>query len=289
MSTPSVMEAVNEVLCETRQVISNAMHLIPCAKTPPETYSPLLCSGQGLEHIESDTNPALESSEVPQVGIVRQQRAVLEGLQPPRCSAAALPSSISTDRKPPTGDSTGRSKKEQARIIKELGSTMLPSVPGDCPTFCGSNTTTDQQQQPADDESAGGVVKRLTKELEAKARNEGRPVGLNAQPAVPAPPTPSRCTSLDADRLRKLSATRSLTALLARAPRAGEPPPSAMVTATPTVALIATMPAPAPVSNTTAALPGGLQRKVRKQQGKTHPLSKLTVRQRHANPLYNTM
>ncbi|XP_037514448.1 uncharacterized protein LOC119390817 [Rhipicephalus sanguineus] len=333
MSTPSVMEAVNEVLCETRRDISNVMHLIPCAKTPPETYSPLLCSGQGLEHIESDSNPASEPSEVPQVGIVRQQRAMLEGLQPPRGSAAALPSAVSTDRKPPTGDSTGRSKKEQVRIIKELGSTMLPSVPGDSPPFCGSNTTTDQQQ-PDDDESAVGVVKRLTKELEAKARNgktkptgiaerlviverssgdgseptgggssstpnspvcerhgygqpmhslrafsEGRPAGPDPPCAVPAPPTPSRCTSL--------SATRSITARLARAPRAGETPPSAMVTATPTVALIATMPAPAPVG--TATLPGGLQRKVRKQQGKTHPLSKLTVRQRHANPLYNTM
>lgn len=350
MSTPSVMEAVNEVLCETRQVISNAMHFIPCANSPPETYSPLLCSDQGLEHIESDITPASEPSEVPQVGIVRQQRAVLEGLQPPRGTTALVPSAASTDRKPPVGDSTGRSKKEQARIIKELGSTMLPCVPCDSPTLCGGNNTTDQQQQqqqqPDDDESAVGVVKRLTKELEAKARNgktkpagiaerlviverssgdsnelvsggssstpnspvcerhgcgqplrglrafsEGRPAGPDPLPvpAVPAPPTPSRCTSLDADRLRKLSASRSITALLARAPRAGELPPPAMVTATPTVALIATMPAPAPVGTATTTLPGGLQRKVRKQQGKTHPLSKLTVRQRHANPLYNTM
>ncbi|XP_050029157.2 uncharacterized protein ssh isoform X1 [Dermacentor andersoni] len=350
MSTPSVMEAVNEVLCETRHVISNAMHFIPCANSSPEAYSPLLCSGQGLEHIESNITPASEPSEVPQVGIVRQQRAVLEGLQPLRGTTVAVPPAARTDRKPPVGDSTGRTKKEQARIIKELGSTMLPSVTGDSPALCSGNNTTDQQQQqqqpPDDDESAVGVVKRLTKELEAKARNgktkpagiaerlvivernsgdsnepisgsssstpnspvcerhgctqplrnlrafsEGRPTGpdLLPVPAVPAPPTPNRCTSLDADRLRKLSASRSITALLARAPRAGESSPPAMVTATPTVALIATMPAPAPVGNATTTLPGGLQRKVRKQQGKTHPLSKLTVRQRHANPLYNTM
>lgn len=35
--------------------------------------------------------------------------------------------------------------------------------------------------------------------------------------------------------------------------------------------------------------PIGPPRKVRKQQGSTHPLSKLTVRQRHVNPMYNTM
>ncbi|XP_077511189.1 protein phosphatase Slingshot isoform X3 [Amblyomma americanum] len=354
MSTPSVMEAVNEVLCETRQVISNAMHFIPCPKTPPETYSPTRGSCQGVEHVEPDITLALELSEVPQVGIVRQQRAVLEGLQPLRGGTTPVaPVAASADRKPPVGDSTGRSKKEQARLIKELGSTMLPSAPatgGDSPPL----STADQQ--PVDDESAVGVVKRLTKELEAKARNgktkpsgiterlviverstvdggheppnngngggasastpnspvcerhccgppfrggrafsEGRP-GPEPPPvpaAAPAPPTPSRCASLDADRLRRLSATRSITALLARAPRAGELPPSqlpsSLVTGTPTVALIATMPAPAPVGANATTLPGGLQRKVRKQQGKTHPLSKLTVRQRHANPLYNTM
>lgn len=346
MSTPSVMEAVNEVLCETRQIISNAMHFIPCPKTPPEAYSLTRNSSQGLEHVELDV--ASEQSEVPQAGIVRQQRAVLEGLQPLRggtTPAASVPTSV--DRKPPVGDSTGRSKKEQARIIKELGSTMLPSAPatGDSPPLGKTD------QQPEDDESAVGVVKRLTKELEAKARNgktkpsgiaerlviverstvdsghepmnnggggssstpnspvcerhccgqpfrgtrafsEGRPGSETplVPATAPAPPTPSRCASLDADRLRRLSATRSITALLARAPRAGEPPqPPSLVTGTPTVALIATMPAPAPIGANTTALPGGLQRKVRKQQGKTHPLSKLTVRQRHANPLYNTM
>ncbi|KAL1443172.1 hypothetical protein MTO96_030422 [Rhipicephalus appendiculatus] len=230
MSTPSVMEAVNEVLCETRQVISNAMHLIPCAKTPPETYSPLLCSGQGLEHIESDSNPASESSEVPQVGIVRQQRAVLEGLQPPRGNAAALPTAVSTDRKPPTGDSTGRSKKEQARIIKELGSTMLPSVPGDSPPFCGSNTTTDQQQ-PDDDESAVGVVKRLTKELEAKARNgKTKPAGIAERLVIVERSSgdsnePTGAAARAHQILQSVSATVtvSLCAVFVPSPKAGPP------------------------------------------------------------------
>ncbi|XP_067120700.1 uncharacterized protein ssh isoform X1 [Centruroides vittatus] len=35
--------------------------------------------------------------------------------------------------------------------------------------------------------------------------------------------------------------------------------------------------------------PPGPPRKVRKQQGKSHPLTKLSAKQRHANPLYNTM
>lgn len=352
MSTPSVMEAVNEVLCETRQAISNAMHLLPRSRTPAETYSLPQVSSQGLEHVESEAALS-EPSEVPQVGIVRQQRAVLEGLQPARTATTAA--TAATHSKPPTGDSVARSKKEQARIIKELGSTMLPSAVAatDSPSSCSS---ADQQQQTEDDESALGVVKRLTKELEAKARNgktkppgiaerlviversagdsheslhgsggggssstpnspvcerhgsgppprgfrafsEGRP-GFEPLPAA-APPTPHRCTSLDADRLRRLTATRSIAALLAaRVPRDGEPPPPQpppLVAGTPTVALIATLPAPPPMgiistaNNPNTALPGGLQRKVRKQQGKTHPLSKLTVRQRHANPLYNTM
>lgn len=355
MSTPSVMEAVNEVLCETRQAISNAMHLIPCSKTSAEGYSLPHVSSQGLEHVEPEIALS-EPSEVPQVGIVRQQRAVLEGLQPARAATAAV--TAATDKKPPAGDSVARSKKEQARIIKELGSTMLPSaVAASDSQSSGSGGSADQQQQTEDDESALGVVKRLTKELEAKARNgktkpagiterlviverstadghesphgsaggssstpnspvcerhgcgqpprgfrafsEGRP-SFEPSTAAPAPPTPHRCASLDADRLRRLTATRSITALLARVPRDGEPPPPQpppppLVTGTPTVALIATLPAPPPIgvistaNNPNTPLPGGLQRKVRKQQGKTHPLSKLTVRQRHANPLYNTM
>lgn len=353
VSTPSVMEAVNEALCETRQAISNATHLLPRSRTPAEAFSLPQVSSHGLEHVESEAVLS-EPSEVPQAGIVRQQRAVLEGLQPARTATTAT--TAATHSKPPTGDSVARSKKEQARIIKELGSTMLPSAVAatDSPSSCSS---ADQQQQTEDDESALGVVKRLTKELEAKARNgKTKPAGIAERlviversagdghesphgssgggssstpnspvcerhgsgqplrgfrafsegrpsfepPPTAAPPTPHRCTSLDTDRLRRLTATRSITALLAaRVPRDGEPPPlqqpPPLVTGTPTVALIATLPAPPPMgiistaNNPNAALPGGLQRKVRKQQGKTHPLSKLTVRQRHANPLYNTM
>lgn len=220
---------------------------------------------------------------------------MLEGLRP-------------VERKPPVADSSW-ARKDQARLIRELGSSL---VPGD---------------DPEDDDSAKGVVRRLTQELEAKARHGGRPVadrlvlvercepptntfadgGSSSTPNSPLcergspamrgcrafsegrpldpPPTPGRQSSLDAERLRRLSATRDLSALLAQhcvgglasqaesppLPPKGHPPFPAM-------------PPPG------VPLPGGLQRKVRKQQGRTHPLSNLAAaRQRHANPLYNTM
>ncbi|XP_029826159.2 uncharacterized protein LOC8032616 isoform X1 [Ixodes scapularis] len=309
-STPSVVEAVNEVLRDTERVISGAFHLLPpTATTPPRARSADADFGSPTSLlVEAQQCPLEHESscgDVPLAGIVKQQRAMLEGLQPQHRAS---------DRKPPAGDS--RSKKDQARFIRELGSSL---VPGDTPVTAEAE----------EEESAVGVVKRLTKELEAKARNgkakpgtadrlviverDGREqdpasTGSSSTPNSPVcerhgcgawgprgprafsecrpppaepPPPPSRHTSLDAaEKMRKASASRGPSSAHPTASnRGGELPLPPKVP--PPGVLFAMMPP--------GVLPGGLQRKIRKQQGKTHPLSKLAARQRHPNPLYNTM
>ncbi|KAG0416073.1 hypothetical protein HPB47_006749, partial [Ixodes persulcatus] len=309
-STPSVVEAVNEVLRDTERVVSGALYLLPpTATTPPRARSADADFGSPTSLlVEAQQYPLEHESscgDVPLAGIVKQQRAMLEGLQPQHRAS---------DRKPPAGDS--RSKKDQARFIRELGSSL---VPGDTPVAAEAE----------EEESAVGVVKRLTKELEAKARNgkakpgtadrlviverDGREqdpasTGSSSTPNSPVcerhgcgawgprgpraftecrlppaepPPTPSRHTSLDAaEKMRKASASRGPSSAHPTASnRGGELPLPPK--APPPGVLFAVVPP--------GVLPGGLQRKIRKQQGKTHPLSKLAARQRHPNPLYNTM
>ncbi|CAN7941707.1 unnamed protein product, partial [Ixodes pacificus] len=309
-STPSVVEAVNEVLRDTECVVSGTLLLLPpTATTPPRARSADADFGSPTSLlVEAHQCPLEHESscgDVPLAGIVKQQRAMLEGLQPQHRAS---------DRKPPAGDS--RSKKDQARFIRELGSSL---VPGDTPVAAEAE----------EEESAVGVVKRLTKELEAKARNgkakpgtadrlviverDGREqdpasTGSSSTPNSPVcerhgcgawgprgprafsecrpppaepPPTPSRHTSLDAaEKMRKASASRGPLSAHPTASNRSEELPLPPKAPPPGV-LFAVMPP--------GMLPGGLQRKIRKQQGKTHPLSKLAARQRHPNPLYNTM
>lgn len=100
---------------------------------------------------------------------------------------------------------------------------------------------------------------------EAQTRPEEAHWVGGGDPLKRAPPTPHRKASLDLSFVqRKLRLGQPAPVIR---PAFGIPP------ADPRVAEIP---------------PAGLARKLRKQQGSSHPLSKL-IKQRHPNPLYNTM
>ncbi|KAG8180189.1 hypothetical protein JTE90_017704 [Oedothorax gibbosus] len=112
------------------------------------------------------------------------------------------------------------------------------------------------------EENQTGIVKRLRKELEAKSTQETptppspEDSSENAAKRKPmAPPTPHRKASLDLGFVNRRLGVRGVM----------KPPDSCIV----------------------EIPPAGLTRKLRKQQGSSHPLSKLI--KRHPNPLYNTM
>lgn len=335
VSATSVVEAVNEVLCETRQVISSAMQSVPCPANTAESVSPrtlIQRQDQGPELVNPSGTTCPTSSgqeacctEVPLVGIVKQQKAVLEGRQP-----------CWTGKAVPSDDL--RAKKEQFRIIKELGSSLVPA---------------ETSEEPDEDEVTVGVVKRLTKELEAKTssgkvkqcdrlvivgqdgyeiEDARRPGGSASTPNSPTcerhhcgsavwergefatdpaalpgksrshpetrrpepPSVPGRKASLELENIRRHAASRNLSAFLEQHCMQNS---QSKACATGGILQRSQSEAPCllpPRSPSLAAapyfsFPGVQQKKVRKQQGKTHPLSKLTARQRHTNPLYNTM
>lgn len=183
----------------------------------------------------------------------------------------------------------------QASKQSSLDSRMLENTGSDSSSKPAVPLVTSEGGPGCEELKDSGIVKRLKMELEAKSglsepssppeeahqrlheeshglhRDRKRCPELQEAQVRPedhhkrAPPTPHRKASLDLSFVqRKLRLGQPAPVIR---PAFGMPP------ADPCIAEIPPM---------------GLTRKLRKQQGSSHPLSKL-IKQRHPNPLYNTM
>lgn len=324
VSTPSVVEAVNRVICGTQEVLNSAIHFMPSEKKVSSTRS---SSDSDFEFGSASSLPDIESrdlafimkspssqNESPVPGLVRQQCELLENK-----ATRTLNEKCSSDH-----------SKSRRDAIKLLSSDQKSTL-----------VVSDLSKQ---DIKENSIVKRLKKELEAKSDSVNttskreksvvsiseesssesvtaglpmleRQVGhlntgsdpqvtrlrssLSSSQAVfeepKAPPTPHRKTSLDLSFLHRFplniklgtqptvppiklnSRTSDCKTFESSVSECKKPLLQQSAKVSPCVSVI---PPPPP--------PPGLPRKMRKQQGSTHPLSKL-IRQRHPNPLYNTM
>lgn len=324
VSTPSVVEAVNRVICGTQEVLNSAIHFMPSEKKVSSTRS---SSDSDFEFGSASSLPDIESrdlafimkspssqNENPVPGLVRQQCELLENK-----ATRTLNEKCSSDH-----------SKSRRDAIKLLSSDQKSTL-----------VVSDLSKQ---DIKENSIVKRLKKELEAKSDSVNttskrekstvsisevssseavttalpmleRQVGhlntgsdlqvtrlrssLSSSQAVfeepKAPPTPHRKTSLDLSFLHRFplniklgtqptvppiklnSRTSDCKTFESSVSECKKPLLQQSAKVSPCVSVI---PPPPP--------PPGLPRKMRKQQGSTHPLSKL-IRQRHPNPLYNTM
>ncbi|XP_054718853.1 uncharacterized protein LOC129228211 [Uloborus diversus] len=329
VSTPSVVEAVNKVICGTQEILTSAIHFMPSEKVSSSSDSDFDFGSAsslpdiGTKEIAYASKIPPTQSESPVPGLVRQQREILENKV------------IKTITEKCNTEST-KLRKEASKIMSsEQEGNLVPS---------------DASKQ--EDIKESGIVKRLKKELEAKSSSEcvkrdkttefedlDLPESKSLTSVLPtvdrkishlnceatseniaslvhplssslenkttfdqqkAPPTPHRKTSLDFTLLqRKLplsikfgtpptippikpnSRTNKLECKRSYEAPITECECSLLKLPAKTHTCISEIPPPPP-------LPIGLPKKVRKQQGSTHPLSKL-IRQRHPNPLYNTM
>ncbi|KFM58490.1 hypothetical protein X975_21557, partial [Stegodyphus mimosarum] len=339
VSTPSVVEAVNRVICGTQEILS-AIHFMPPEKKVSSTRSSSdsdfdFGSASSLPDIDArdlafiNKSPPIQS-DIPVPGLVRQQREILEN--------------------------------KATKISKEKCNTELCKARKDAckllPSELGSNLVVSDASK-HEDIKESGIVKRLKKELEAKSelckkdknvltgfsemedleQHGGKLLTTGLLPVEKqicsysepyadqmsrlgslssslenkgtldeqkAPPTPHRKTSLDLSFMQKRF---PLNIKLGSQPSIPPIKPNSRTVYTtdsknlyertvefkPTSDLLQSsaksksvcvtkIPPPPPPPPP----PVGLPRKMRKQQGSTHPLSKL-IRQRHPNPLYNTM
>lgn len=322
VSTPSVVEAVNRVICGTQEVLNSAIHFMPSEKKVSSIHS---SSDSDFEFGSASSLPDIESrdlafiakssgvqSESPVPGLVRQQCELLENKATRTLSEKC-------------GSDQCKSRRDALKLLSsDQGSSLVAS---------------DASKQDVKEHS---IVKRLKKELEAKSnsdtnKKEKNAVSIseissesNALPSLErqashlnselntdlhmtrlrsslsssqaileetkAPPTPHRKTSLDLSFLHRFplsiklgtqptvppiklnSRTSDSKTFETSASECKKPLLQQSAKVSPCVSEI---PPPLPP-------PTGLPRKIRKQQGSTHPLSKL-IRQRHPNPLYNTM
>ncbi|GFT94808.1 protein phosphatase Slingshot [Nephila pilipes] len=320
VSTPSVVEAVNRVICGTQEVLSSAIPFMPPQKKASSSSDSDFDFGSASSLPDIDSRepgrspPVHRESPVP--GLVKLQREILE-------NKVTKPFSLENNK----------TKKDALKLLSsEQGSSLVISDASKCETIKES-----------------GIVKRLKKELEAKSTSDNgkkeRSVGAglpevedtehcgnklmlnvyttekhacatnlpsSSDPPIPklrtspcsstrkkstyeeqkAPPTPHRKTSLDLSFMQKRF---PLNIKLASQPTVPIVKPNSRTTfnidcKTPCDVSAAASPSDLLAKTTCISdiPPIGLPRKMRKQQGSTHPLSKL-IKQRHPNPLYNTM
>lgn len=322
VSTPSVVEAVNRVICGTQEVLTSAIHFMPSEKKVSSTRSSSdsdfeFGSVSSLPDIESRDlafimkNPTTQS-ESPVPGLVRQQCELLENK-----TTKTLNEKCSSDH--------CKLRRDTSKLLSsDQESTLVVS---------------DASKQ--DDVKESGIVKRLKKELEAKSsldctKKEKCVISEETVHALPslerhashlnselntdhqttrlrsslsssqatyeenkAPPTPHRKTSLDLSFLHRLPLntklgtqptvppikvnSRTSDCKTVYEPSSSESKKSLLQQSAKISPCMSEIPPPPPP-------PAGLPRKIRKQQGSTHPLSKLIRHpKRHPNPLYNTM
>lgn len=380
VSSPSVVEAVNDVICGTQEILNSAIQSIPIercnisliGKTNESKFQPGLDIME-LSNININNNSTNQKTDKglgdnPLPGTVKQQKELLENLH--------VKSTISKDI-----SEEYKTNKEQMKLIKEYGKSLVSGI-----------------QSPEIEEKDSGMVKRLTKELEAKSgstshkrerivilnrdgeeidavpREEpcectststpssptidcrsrlctvGRDVRIHSKPTSvsthkchidkvqnteekqlppPPPPAPHRKASLDLECLKKslqgqpgrtcnqtsLPNTRLFSETLTNIQNLPKLPRSlssnglqknviqitqqlTRTTSSENVSKLEDIKNLSPTRSppllksipiSIPPPPPGPPRKVRKQQGKSHPLTKLSAKQRHANPLYNTM
>ncbi|GIY04056.1 protein phosphatase Slingshot, partial [Caerostris darwini] len=318
VSTPSVVEAVNRVICGTQEVLSSAIPFIPPKKASSSSDSDFdFGSASSLPDMDSrdlgKSPPSHRESPIP--GLVKLQREILENkVTKPLC-----------DKFSPDNNKT---KKDALKLLpSEQGSSLVIHDASKCEAIKES-----------------GIVKRLKKELEAKSTSDTSKKERNMGAGLPevedtehcgnklnvysstektnaatcpdspipnlqtspcssmkkkttfeeqkGPPTPHRKTSLDLSFMQKRF---PLNIKLGSQPTVSTVKPNSRTTFNIDSKASCNVSTETPSSDLLAKTacisdipPIGLPRKTRKQQGSTHPLSKL-MKQRNPNPLYNTM
>ncbi|KAF8793186.1 Protein phosphatase Slingshot like protein [Argiope bruennichi] len=319
VSTPSVVEAVNRVICGTQEVLSSAIPFMPHQKKASSSSDSDFDFGSASSLPDIDSRDPTKSPpthrESPVPGLVKLQREILENK-----ATKPLIDRFSAE---------SNKKKDALKLLaSEQGSSLVISDASKCEAIKES-----------------GIVKRLKKELEAKSTSDiskkernmgaglpeaedteqcGSKFNVNvyssaekhnlppgSDPLIPklrtspcsstgkkttleeqkAPPTPHRKTSLDLSFMQKRF---PLNIKFGSQPTVPNVKPNSRTTFSVECKAPCDVPSATPSSDLLAKTcmsdipPIGLPRKMRKQQGSTHPLSKL-IKQRHPNPLYNTM
>lgn len=320
VSTPSVVEAVNRVICGTQEVLHSAIHYMPSEKKVSSTRS---SSDSDFEFGSASSLPEIESSDLTFITKSSQSESPIPGLVKHQCELLENKATRTLSEK---GSSDHcKTRRDTLKLLSsDQGSSLVVSDASKC------------------DGKEHSIVKRLKKELEAKSSSDinkrekstaatpeavtsesvtgalptlERQVShlnsesnldhqmtrlrssLSSSQAEPkAPPTPHRKTSLDLSFLHRFplniklgtqptvppiqlsSRTSDCKTFDSSASECKKPLLQQSAKVSPCISEIPPPPPP----------PTGLPRKIRKQQGSTHPLSKL-IRQRHPNPLYNTM
>ncbi|XP_042910661.1 uncharacterized protein [Parasteatoda tepidariorum] len=334
VSTPSVVEAVNRVICGTQEVLSSAIHFMPSERKVSSMHS---SSDSDFEFGSATSLPEVEANDSTFGSPPVQRESPIPGLVRLQCEL--LENKNMKTVKDKCGSEQMRVKKDVSKVSLEQGCSLVIS-----------------ESSKPDDIKESGIVKRLKQELEAKSVSEhskrernslsevegleqyesrlamGSLQPIERQTSAPnmdssfenqpprlrprlsssvgnkatfedqkAPPTPHRKTSLDLSFVQKRfplnvklnsqstlpmikpnsrTTFRSDSKTLCEQLVDDQSVPSIRLAAKSSTGYIAAeIPPPPPIC---------LPRKMRKQQGSTHPLTKL-IKPRHPNPLYNTM
>lgn len=330
VSTPSVVEAVNRVICGTQEVLTSAIHFMPSQKKVSSTRS---SSDSDFEFGSASSLPDIESrdqtfiikspshqSESPVPGIVKQQCELLENkatrTMSEKCSSdhcklrRDVSKSLSSDQGTNlvVSDASKQDIKEHG-IVKRLKKELEAKSGSECgkkekniisiPEVISSTGTgqVPTNALPSLEKQAGHLNSDLSADPQMTTRLRSSLSSSRANfEETKGPPTPHRKTSLDLSFLHRFPLTIKLGAQPTVPPiklnsrtsdskvvesTASECKKPLLQQSAKVSPCISEIPPPPPP-------PTGLPKKLRKQQGSTHPLSKL-IRQRHPNPLYNTM